>query len=256
MIVEYHRPHDQEEALALLSRSQPRTVVLGGGLYLNQKGKEDIAVVDLQGLGLDEIQPRGKTLVLGASVTLQALLESGEVPPALGKSIRHQEAYNRRQVATVVGTVMAADGRSPFTTAFLALDPIVELRRAGEEPREEHLGEVLPLREGRLSGGMISRVTLPVNAQLAYEYVARAPADYPLVSAAVAQWPSGRTRVILGGYGEQPQMVLDGPNADGAGVAARDAYSQAEDQWASAEYRSDVAGILVERCVAKLAGNE
>lgn len=253
MIVEYHRPEDEQRALSLLARAEPRTVVLGGGLYLNRELQEDIAVVDLQALGFDEIQPRGKKLVLGASVTLQALLDSGEVPPALEKSIRHQDAYNRRQVATVVGTVMAADGRSPFATAFLALDPILELHRDGADPQEEHLGEILPLRRERLSGGMVTRVSLPVNAKLAYEYVARSPADYPLVSAAVAQWPSGRTRVILGGFGDQPQMVLDGPNADGADVAARDAYSQAEDEWASADFRSDVAGTLVNRCLAHIA---
>jgi CO/xanthine dehydrogenase FAD-binding subunit len=186
-------------------------------------------------------------------VTLQELLTSGEIPQALQKSIRHQDPYNRRQVATLMGTVMAADGRSPFTTALLALDPILEITRAGEEREESHLGDLLPLREERLSGALVTDISIPRKARLAYEYVARSPADFPLVSAALAQWPSGRTRVVLGGYGDQPVMVLDGPTADGAVVAARDAYSQAEDEWAGAEYRSDVAGVLVERCLQGLS---
>jgi CO/xanthine dehydrogenase FAD-binding subunit len=253
MIVAYHRPQSIEDALALLARPDPKTVVLGGGLYLNQKGMGDIAVVDVQALGLNAIQPKGNVLVLGSAVTLQELLTSGEIPQALQKSIRHQDPYNRRQVATLMGTVMAADGRSPFTTALLALDPILEITRAGEEREESHLGDLLPLREERLSGALVTDISIPRKARLAYEYVARSPADFPLVSAALAQWPSGRTRVVLGGYGDQPVMVLDGPTADGAVVAARDAYSQAEDEWAGAEYRSDVAGVLVERCLQGLS---
>ncbi len=253
MIVEYHRPQNVEDALTLLARPEPETVVLGGGLYLNQKRTGEIAVVDVQDVGLDGIQPQGHRLVLGSAVTLQALLDSGEAPEALQESIRHQDPYNRRQVATLMGTVMAADGRSPFTTALLALDPILEIARTGEEREESHLGDLLPLREEGLSGALVTYLSLPRKARLAYEYVARSPADFPLVSAAVAQWPSGRTRVVLGGYGDQPVMVLDGPTADGAVVAARDAYSQAEDEWAGADYRSDVAGILVDRCLQKLS---
>ncbi|MFO8036933.1 MAG: FAD binding domain-containing protein [Anaerolineales bacterium] len=252
MIVAYHRPQRVEDALTLLARSDPKTVILGGGLYLNQKQMADIAVVDVQALGLNTIQPKGNVLILGSAVTLQELLTSGEAQDALAKSIRHQDPYNRRQVATLMGTVMAADGRSPFTTALLALDPILEIARAGEEREESHLGDVLPLREERLSGALVTYISIPSKARLAYEYVARSPADYPLVSAAVAQWPSGRTRVVLGGCGDQPIMVLDGPTADGAVVAARDAYSRAEDAWAGADYRSDVAGILVERCMKGL----
>lgn len=256
MIVEYHRPQNVEDALTLLARPDPRTVVLGGGLYLNQKRMGDIAVVDVQSLGLNTIELKGNILVLGSAVTLQELLTSGEIPEALEKSIRHQDPYNRRQVATLMGTVMAADGRSPFTTALLALDPILQIARAGEEQGESHLGDLLPLREERLSGALVTSLSLPRKARLAYEYVARSPADYPLVSAAVAQWPSGRTRVVLGGYGDQPVMVLDGPTADGAVIAARDAYSQAKDEWAGADYRSEVAGILVARCLEGISEQE
>ncbi len=256
MIVEYHRPQEEQKALQLLSRSNPRTIILGGGLYINQKDLGEVAVVDLQALDFKSIRAGGKRLDIGAEVTLQELLDSGEIPPALEKSIRHQDAYNRRQVATVAGALLAADGRSPFTTALLALDPILEIRRAGQDPQESHLGDVLPVREGELAGAMVSRVTVPVNARLSYEYVARSPADLPLVSAAVAVWPSGRTRVVLGGTGEHPRMVLDGPGADGAVRAAVDAYSDAGDEWASAAYRSNTAGTLVKRCLDELSVRE
>jgi CO/xanthine dehydrogenase FAD-binding subunit len=37
-------------------------------------------------------------------------------------------------------------------------------------------------------------------------------------------------------------------------IAARSAYSQVGDEWASAEYRQDVAGVLAARCLDTAAG--
>ena len=44
MITEYHRPENLEELFTLVSRKSPRTIVLGGGLYINEVIKEPIAV--------------------------------------------------------------------------------------------------------------------------------------------------------------------------------------------------------------------
>jgi hypothetical protein len=55
--------------------------------------------------------------------------------------------------------------------------------------------------------------------------------------------------VALGGYGAAPLLAFDGSEADGAEVAAQSAYSQAGDEWASAEYRMEIAGILARRCI-------
>jgi CO/xanthine dehydrogenase FAD-binding subunit len=100
---------------------------------------------------------------------------------------------------------------------------------------------------------LITRITIPLNAHLAYETVARSPADLPIVCAAVAVWPSGRTRAVLGGFGSSPALAFDGTEAEGVEIAARAAYSQAEDQWASAEYRQEMAAVLVKRCVNQSA---
>ena len=93
---------------------------------------------------------------------------------------------------------------------------------------------------------------LPLNVQLAYEYIARTPADLPIICAAVARWPSGRTRVILGGTGEAPVLAMDGPESGGEEISVADAYSHAGDEWASAEYRQEMAQVLVKRCLSKM----
>lgn len=266
MIVEYHRPESLEQAVELLERQQPQTVPMGGGTVLSRARKPDVAVVDLQRLGLNKIVQEGQLLRIGAAVTLQALLESAEaknmlpleaknvlpeeipdsIGAALADSLRHEAGLNIRQTATVAGALASCDGRSPFATALLALDP-----RLAWAPGEEGqpLGDFLPLREAFGGGRLIVDVRVPLNATLRFAMVARTPMDRPVVCAAVATWPSGRTRVTLGGHGPAPILAMDGPEAGGAVVAAREAYRFAEDAWASAAYRMEIAARLVQRMI-------
>ncbi|NQS90950.1 MAG: FAD binding domain-containing protein [Chloroflexi bacterium] len=253
MITEYHRPDTFEEVFSLILRKDPPTVVLGGGLYINEVIKEPIDVVDLQGLGINGIEEKGKNLLLGGMATLQSLLDANPVNPALKEAILHQETYNRRQVATVAGSLVVANGRSVVAGVFLALDAELELTGKDKQVESVLLGDFLPIRKEKLAGKLITKINLPTQTLAAYHYVARSPADLPIVAAAAAQWPSGRTRVVLMGYGDQPRMVLDGPNSTGAEIAARDSYSTAGDQWASAEYRANTAAVLVKRCLTQIA---
>lgn len=254
MNLEYYRPKTIDEALALLARKEPLTLPLAGGTMVNQPGTVARALVDLQDLGLDTYQQRGNTLALGAMLTLQRLLnlgESGELalPGDLPLALEKEASYNLRQVASLAGALVAADGRSPLATAMLALEAILTLL-PGEE--QVSLGDLLPVRGERLKGRLISQVSIPSHVKLAYESVARSPADRPIVCAAVAMWPGGRVRVALGGYGRAPALAFDGTEPVGVEVAARSAFSQASDEWAAADYRADVAGVLAQRCLNRL----
>ena len=250
MIIEYHRPQTIAQALALLGRAEPHSLPLAGGSALNRPGGPPVAAVDLQALGLNTLQRRGSLLELGATLTLQAVLEAPDIPDALRHAARHEAAYNLRQVASVAGTLVAADGRSPFTTALLALDATLALAPGAETLG---LGDLLPLRAERLRGRLITAVTLPLNARLAYHYVARTPADRPLVCAALCAWPSGRIRLALGGFSSAPLLAFDGTEPAGLEEAARSAYAAAGDQWAPAGYRQDAAAVLARRCLAEVS---
>ena len=248
MIIEYHRPETLSDALQLLARSDPRTVPLGGGSVLSQERKQNFAVVDLQRLGLNQIEIEGQLLTIGAAATLQDLMGDDGIPDDIASSLRdslvHEAAANIRRTATVAGTVVCCDGRSPFVTALLALDPRL-VWAAGNI--QMPLGDYLPLREEIERNRLMTAIKAPANVQLKFAMLARSPMDRPIVCAAVAAWPSGRTRVTLGGFGKAPILALDGPESGGAVTAAREAYRFASDAWASAEYRMDVAGKLVQR---------
>ena len=185
------------------------------------------------------------TLPLGGGTVL-----TQTSPQALISATRRQAAYNERQVATLAGTVVSGTGRSPLLTALLALD--ASLAMLPESGGPVSLGDFLPLREEKRRGRLITALTLPLNVRLGYESVARTPADRPVVCAAAAVWPSGRTRVTLGGYGPAPVLAFDGPDAGGAVEAAQSAFNQAGDEWASAAYRQEMAGVLVKRLLEGL----
>lgn len=250
MIVEYHRPENLQAALELLARTEVKTVPMGGGSVLNAPSTDPVAVVDLQALGLDRIEQRGGSLVVGATATLQSLLDDPALPAELGKVIRHEATYNLRQIATLAGALLASDGRSPLAAALVALDIQLTLL-----PGEKQLGavELLLQRGEALRGKLVKELTLPLNARLSYHYIARTPEDLPIVCAAAAVWPSGRLRLVLGGYGAAPLLALDGPESSGAESAAANAYYSAGDVWASAEYRRDMASTLARRCLEDLS---
>ncbi len=248
MIVEYHRPQTLEEALTLLSRPSPITFPLGGGTVLNRVSAEDFAVVDLQALNLTGIQLEGNRLVIGAAAVLQSLVEEDEIPAALKTAIIQEANLHIRQVGTLAGSLASATGRSSLAAAYLALDARIHWAPGDVEVS---LGDWLSLRPEK-PGMVITSISLPANSKLAYQSVSRTPADWPLVCAAAARWPSGRVRLVLGGFGPSPLMVMDGTGTAGAADAARNAYSQAGDEWASAEYRSEMAAVLADRCMQQV----
>jgi len=270
MITNYFRPKTLDEALKLLA--QPDTVPLGGGTILNRASQENFAVVDLQALGLDKIHKAGNNLEIGATVTLQQLLESAHAPEALKQAIRLESALNIRNAATLAGTLVTCDGRSPFATVMLALDGKIEYSilpfgydvdnsniPCGHDVEYQisSIGEFLPFRlvANGMRPSLITKLTIPLNIKSAFEMVARSPADRPIVCAAVAQWASGRTRLALGGFGKAPLLALDGTESDGLEDAARSAFHEAADEWASAEYRADVAATLARRCLEQVTSD-
>ncbi|MBN2117963.1 MAG: FAD binding domain-containing protein [Anaerolineales bacterium] len=242
MIIVYHRPKTLDEALTLLS--QPNMVPLGGGTLLAQPGPDPVEAVDLQALGLDAVKKQGNQLEIGATVTLQQLLESEHCPAALASALKLEAPLNLRNAATVAGTLVACDGRSTFATVLLALDAKLS-SIVNRKSSIVNLGDFLPLRPH----GLITSMTIPLNLKLAFDYVSRTPADKPIVCAALAQWNSGRARLALGGYGKSPSLAMDGTEAEGVEAAARNTFHEATDEWASAAYRMDVAATLAKRCL-------
>ena len=248
MIFAYHRPQTLSEALTLLS--QPNIFPLGGGTLLSHGQSDPVEVVDLQALGLNMIRKTGNNLEIGATVTLQQLLEDTNCPASLKPSLKLEAPLNLRNAATVAGTIVACDGYSTFVTTLLAFD--AKLTLLDPKSKSINLGDYLPLRPR----GLITSISIPLNVKGAFDYVARTPGDKPILCITLTQWNSGRTRLAVGGYGRAPMLAMDGTESEGIEAAARNAYHEAADEWASAEYRMDVAATLAKRCLTGLQSKD
>ncbi len=248
MINHYYRPHTLEEALKLLSL--PDTRPLGGGTMLLQRRELSFSVVDLQSIGLGTLQKSGESLEIGATASLQTLFDSPYASKALKMALELEAPLNLRTMGTVAGALVTCNGGSTFGTVMLALDAKCLL--VSDKQSIIRLGDMLPLRDEILRRKLITRIDIPLNVRIGFETVARTPADKPIVCVALAIWPSGRTRLALGGWGQAPMLAMDGNTPDGLEECARNAFSEAADDWASAEYRQELAGILANRCLNEI----
>ncbi len=250
--IRYYRPTSIEEAVELLDAGVP----LGGGTELTPRRRWLDAVIDLRELGLDSLEVSVDRISAGSGVRLQQLVDTEGIPTALCLAAMQQEGWNLRNMATLGGVCMAANGRSPLLCTLLTLDAQLTL-----EPGQDvwSLGRFLEERSATSFKRLITHIQLAQPSELIYEQVARAPADLPIVCASLSRLSSAGgkgdgVRVVLGGFGQRPIRVPDAEralrearDANGAAEAARIAYRDAGDAWASSEYRSDVAGALVRR---------
>lgn len=250
MIVDYLRPKNIPEALKLLENQDQNPVLMGGGTGIDRFTLEPVTIIDLQELDLGGIRVIGNSLEIGATTTLQALYEAPRISEEIRNLIRLEATSNLRQIATVAGTMVASTGRSAFTAALMALDAVVTLLPGDEIV---NLGNLLLKRDSKIGSKLITKITIPLNVKLAYQSVSRSPRDLPILTVTMAVWPSGRTRVILGGFGASPLLASDGPEPGGEESAVKDAAMLANDEWASSEYRMEVAPILVKRCFSQIA---
>lgn len=249
MIVEYNRPDTIDTALLLLERKEPRTMVLGGGNFVTKYDQEDIAVVDLQKLGLNQINLLNNEWLVGSTATLQQMLTSFSDFHDLCEAIKIDATRNIRQTATIGGYVHCADGRAALLTCLLALDCQITWLPGDIAIK---LGDWLPQRGKWNQCKLIKQISWTRDVLLKFESVGRTPYDKPIICCAVAKWPSGRIRIAVGGFGKIPSIVLDGDQKDDLDLAIKNVCQNAEDQWGSAKYRQEACTRLGKRLLSEI----
>jgi CO/xanthine dehydrogenase FAD-binding subunit len=249
MIEAYFRPETLEEAVALLQDKEQNLKPLGGGTFLSRQHRTKFGVVDLQNIGLDQIEQRSGKTILGAAAKMHALAAHPNIQPEIKRAVEIDASENIRNMASMAGWLVSCDGRSVLSTVLLALDADLTWAPEGKSVR---LGDWFPIRKQEQPGVLITHIEWHAQTKVVFEYAARSPKDRPILIVAAAQWSSGRTRIALGGFGAEPIIAMDGPESGGAELASRDAYADAGDQWASAAYRQDVAAKLALRCLERL----
>ncbi len=284
---EYHRPKDLTEAVALLQRKQPRTVVLNGGTWLVGEAPRDVeAVVDIADLGLNRILVEGNLVRIGAAVTHQQLVESEQLRTSalrvISETAQAMSGLNIRNRATIGGAIVTADAASPLVTALLACDAEVVIAGAKDKTKQaddpSDFWKVLPLagflayrRQILDEGTLITEVRMPLpspDTRSHYARVARTPRDYPIVCAVAAfamkDGIAGHVRIAIGGvaatpirlsrleFGLEKKRLADW--LDGEMEAQMALLDPPGDWLGSAEYREEMARVLVRRATLAVAG--
>jgi probable selenate reductase FAD-binding subunit len=238
-----------EEAVELLKKGIP----LAGGTEITPRRKDLQTVIDLSELGLDQIAVSEGAISIGATTKLQAILESNDLPQTLRDVCRLEAGWNLRNMATMGGAIKSADGRSPLVTVLLAMNPDVIYEPGGEKmPMDDFL-------DIRDQPQIIRKIEFDWPLDVYYEQVARSPRDFPLVSAALAKQDETNgesvVQISLGGLGQRPiRLKLEKVSLEAAAGMAKKAFADADDAWASGEYRSHVAEVLVNRLIEKSQG--
>lgn len=250
----YVRPQTLEEAYGL---SQKRgSVILGGMLWLKMQSRSVNTAIDLQDLGLDQIEETEEAYRIGAMVTLRDLEKhqglNALTHGAMAESVKHIVGVQFRNVATVGGSIYGRFGFSDVLTMFMALDAKVELYGAGVLSVEEFAKK--PYEEKDL----LVRVIVPKTPRrVVYLSQRNISTDFPVLTCAVSRVGEETTFVI----GARPAKAVcvrgipaGEPETAAAAVAERLRFGS--NVRAGAEYRQRICQVLVRRALTALKDQE
>ena len=235
MIQTYHRPATLDEALTLLGAEG--AAVLGGGTSLIAS-KASTEVIDLQDLGLNDIQHDGDHVVVGAMVRLRDLTES-DLAPAMLRDLARREAPNTiRNVATIGGAVATGDFESELLAGLLVFEAQVAVIDS-EGETSQSLGDYLRDRPV----GIITKIAVAAGGASSAARTGRTPADRPIVMAVVRRTDNGDLLLALTGVAAAPIAIDPG---------ALNSLDPSDDFRGTAEYRIHLARTLSRRAVEGL----
>ena len=276
-VFEYHRPNTVEEAVALLGQFGHDGKVLAGGHSLVPMMKLRLAepahLIDINAVaGLRGISEDGDVIVIGAGTTQAEILASdlllGKCPilPEASALIADPQVRN---CGTIGGNCANGDPGNDDPAIMMALDASYVLHSQGGERRlaardfyqavyTTALAEDELLTEIRIP-------TPPGGVGMSYQKIKRKVGDYAIAAAAVTLSMSGGrcadAAVALTNVGDTPlfaeaagQALVGGKVDDGA-IAnavqeARKITDPASDLRGPADYRTHVAGVMVQRAIA------
>ena len=260
-----HKPATRDEAAALLA--QPGTYPLYGGAALQRGARDDVlSAVDLSALGLASVRDSDNSLRLGSMLTLeqarQACLERAGDHPRLGAiaaMLAEDMPETLRSTYTVGDLLVERHPQSATLTLLLALGAVI--KRLDVEMHftmNAWLGARKDVARYLIEHVRVTRGSR--HAAVAYEKVARTPADAPIVAAVACAEArdAGRPYVALAlcGTAPTPALQVEVARALDAGVAIDAALDKLvldppSDPWGSRAYRIEMARVVARRALAR-----
>lgn len=266
---DYRRPTSLAEAIGVLSDYPGSVRVLAGGTDLVAWLRDDAVspdlLIDIKGVpGLGDISLDGDTLGIGSLVTFTELIESdliAEYLPLLAEMAETVGSTGIRNRATLVGNICSAVPSCDAGPVLLALEATVHLAGPGGE-RSVGISDwfVGPRQTARLDDEVVTRVTIKLrdHGGVYVKLMRYAGEDLAQAAVCIVAYPGQAYRVAFGAVAPTPirstriEAALNGKILD-AGLVAEavamvaDEISPITDMRASAEYRTRMTEVMVER---------
>lgn len=251
---DYRKVESLEEAYRL---NQKRSnVLVGGMMWLKMGSGQKGTLIDLSGLGLDQIEEDETQFRIGCMCSLRKLETHEGLNTYFGgifrECTRHIVGTQFRNGATVGGSIAGRFGFSDILTCMLVTDAYVELYKGGTVP----LAEFAARGCGR---DILVRVIIRKDGRkTAYKTQRNSETDFPVIACGVAR-KDGNYYLSIGARPARAALVVrpvtEEPLADQARAAA-DAYTYESNMRASGGYRRHLAEVYIRRLMEKLEEEE
>lgn len=251
---DYRKAESLQEAYELNQKKS--NLLVGGMMWTKMYNSIKLNVIDLSGLGLDQIEEREDEFRIGCMCTLRQIEThktlNGCFQNVFKECTRHIVGVQFRNTATVGGSVFGRFGFSDILTCLLSLDTYVELYHGGTLPLKDFIN--LPA-----DRDVLVRVIVKKDGRkAAYGSQRLTKTDFPIIACGAAKlkdtWyltvgarPSRAALAELNGEGKSA--------ADLAGEAAGQ-FTYGDNLRASGVYRRHLAEVYLRRLIEQIEGGQ
>jgi len=272
----YHKPQSLHEAIGLLREHGDEAKVMGGGVGLIAFMKERLMspthVIDMKGVEeLRQVEEMpGKSLRIGAAVTIEELLEGGKLRKdytVLHEALAKVADPMIRSRATLVGNLCEAIPWVDSPPALIALDSSVQIV-GPEGKRSAKVSEFIrgPVDIDLGPTEIVTAVEMPEvkGGESAFEKFT-AGSEFSVASVAVVLSNEGRrkeARVVYGAVNSTParsreveEEIEDGITPGSIRKAADAAFDRVEcmdDVLASSAYRKHLVKVITTKVLRRM----
>jgi len=233
-----------------------RNAVLGGCGFLRMGNKIIAKGIDLSDLDLDYIKEDDSYVEIGAMTSFRTLETSEIVMSHFGtfisEALKHIVGVQFRNNVTVGASIFSKYGFSDLITTLLVLETEVELVKGGRLPLESFLDQ--PRERDILTRVYIKKS----QRQSAYQCIRKSKTDFPVINCAVSQKDKAWTLVVGSRPGvakiakKASQHLTETGDIEKSIAIAMEELSFGSNMRGSAEYRTCMSGVLLERCIKEV----
>lgn len=259
-IQNYVKAKTVEEAYELNQARNSR--VMGGMMWLRLSNANIKTMIDLSGLGLDQIEEADHVIKIGAMCTLRQLEQSEAIKDycgdVLAEAVRHIEGVQFRNQATIGGSIYGRYGFSDVLTCLLAMDTFVELYDGGTI----RLREFVDRKKDK--DILLSIIIRKQPRKMRYQSIRNTKTDFPVLTCAVVTGDVHGQECWYFSIGARPMKArllekewtipadVTSEQIEAYAKEVADSFDYGTNMRGSAEYRKHLAQVLVKRAMESI----